>query len=123
MPVAAALALRDGVSLLVVGVHEADAVSSVLPFDESIERDARAAELEYLSSVAARWFEQGVRVRAELLEGPVARTLASYAADVDATAIVMTTHGRSGLSRVWLGSVAEAVVRESGVPVLLVRPA
>ena len=36
--------------------------------------------------------------------------------------IALTTHGRSGVSRLLLGSVAEAVVRESGCPVLVVRP-
>ncbi|HUH13074.1 MAG TPA: universal stress protein, partial [Longimicrobiales bacterium] len=36
--------------------------------------------------------------------------------------VVMTTHGRSGLSRAWLGSVADAFVRHTSVPVLLLRP-
>jgi nucleotide-binding universal stress UspA family protein len=42
--------------------------------------------------------------------------------DVDADLIVMTSHGRTGLSRSWLGSVADAVLRRSAVPVLLQRP-
>ena len=45
------------------------------------------------------------------------------AADVEqADMIVMTTHGRSGLSRLWLGSVAAKVAQGAQVPVLLVRP-
>ena len=48
--------------------------------------------------------------------------LASYAATANSDLIVMTTHGRGGLERFWLGSVADALVRASPVPVLLVRP-
>jgi hypothetical protein len=39
----------------------------------------------------------------------------------DADLIVMSTHGRSGLARLWLGHVAMNVVREAALPVLLVR--
>lgn len=42
--------------------------------------------------------------------------------EVGADLIVMTTHGRTGLSRVWLGSVADGVVHRATVPVLLIRP-
>jgi nucleotide-binding universal stress UspA family protein len=48
--------------------------------------------------------------------------LASYAAATETDLIVMTTHGRSGLARFWLGSVADALVRASRVPVLSVCP-
>jgi nucleotide-binding universal stress UspA family protein len=48
--------------------------------------------------------------------------LATYAREMEVDLVVMTTHGRSGLSRMWLGSVADGVVRRSQVPVLLLRP-
>jgi nucleotide-binding universal stress UspA family protein len=62
------------------------------------------------------------RVLAHLrLEAP-AEEIAQIAADLDADLIVMGTHGRRGLSRLLLGSVAEAVVRLAPCPVFVVRP-
>ena len=58
-----------------------------------------------------------------VLNGEPADHIRLRALDVDADLIVMTTHGRTGISRFWLGSVADAVVRHSPVPVLLLRPA
>src|SRR5690606_4165061 len=56
--------------------------------------------------------------------GPVATTILAVALETDADLIVMATHGRSGIKRAMLGSVAEEVARRSVLaPVLLVRPA
>jgi nucleotide-binding universal stress UspA family protein len=56
------------------------------------------------------------------LRGPVGPTLAEYAATSKADLIVMTTHGRGPLSRFWLGSVADELIRHSPVPLLVHRP-
>ena len=42
--------------------------------------------------------------------------------EVDADLVVMTSHGRTGISRAWLGSVADAVMRHAKIPVLMLRP-
>lgn len=55
--------------------------------------------------------------------GPVEDTILSWARHLDYDLIVMGTHGRSGLRRLLLGSVAEAILRESPIPVLVVRKA
>ncbi|MBR9988526.1 MAG: universal stress protein [Gemmatimonadetes bacterium] len=52
----------------------------------------------------------------------VAELLVRHARDHEIELIVMTTHGRSGVERAWLGSVADSVIRTSTRPVLLVRP-
>ncbi|HSJ25323.1 MAG TPA: universal stress protein [Longimicrobiales bacterium] len=52
----------------------------------------------------------------------VADVLAQHAVDVDASLIIVTTHGHGGLRRAWLGSVADSLIRMAGVPVLLIRP-
>lgn len=63
-----------------------------------------------------------VRVRAHLrLEAP-AQEIAQIAADLEADLVVVGTHGRRGIARLLLGSVAEAVVRLAPCPVLVVRP-
>ena len=59
----------------------------------------------------------GAVVRGDVVSGIVAR-----ARDVGADLIVMTSHGRTGLSRSWLGSVADGVIRAAGIPVLMLRP-
>lgn len=63
----------------------------------------------------------GVEARAVVTIGEVVPSIVRTARDEHADLIAMGTHGRSGLARVVLGSVAERVVRDSEVPVLLVR--
>ena len=77
----------------------------------------------YLAPIAAGLEAKGVRVTTELRRGdPLPEILeAAKAAKVDL--IAMTTHGRTGLGRLLFGSVAEAVLRHSEVPVFLVRGA
>lgn len=64
---------------------------------------------------------RGIEVDGTVLEGSPARRIVEHAGDVDADVIVMGTHGRGGIDRLLLGSVAERVVRASKVPVLTVR--
>jgi nucleotide-binding universal stress UspA family protein len=70
-------------------------------------------------TATAAGFEGEVETDVEV--GPPARTIVDHAVDVDADYIVMGCHGRAGVSRVLLGSVAETVVRRAPCPVLVVR--
>lgn len=54
--------------------------------------------------------------------GTPVETICRRAHEVGADLIVMTSHGRTGLSRAWLGSVADGVVRNASAPVLMLRP-
>jgi nucleotide-binding universal stress UspA family protein len=56
-----------------------------------------------------------------LLHGDIAEEIVRRARNVGTDVIVMTTHGRTGLTRALVGSVADAVIREAGVPVLILR--
>ena len=62
------------------------------------------------------------RTHGMILEGLPGSSIAQAASESDCDVIVMATHGRSGLKRTVLGSVADYVVRHVIVPVLLVRP-
>jgi nucleotide-binding universal stress UspA family protein len=76
----------------------------------------------YLEKAAADLRDRGFRVdTAELSGDPVARTISEAAREYAADLIVMTTHGRTGPKRWVLGSVAEALITCSPVPVLLQR--
>jgi len=60
-------------------------------------------------------------VETELLEGPPSREILTYAERAGCDLVVMGTHGRGGLNRLLLGSVAERVVRSAEIPVMTVR--
>ncbi|MEZ4316194.1 MAG: universal stress protein [Myxococcota bacterium] len=64
---------------------------------------------------------EGVPVGSREVFGPIASTLLQAVDDAGADLVVMGTHGRSGLARIVLGSVAEAVVHGATVPVMLIR--
>jgi nucleotide-binding universal stress UspA family protein len=88
---------------------------------EAEVRVVRDAE-EYLSAVAARLTGLGIKgVRTSVWYGPPAPAIVEAARVDKVGMIVMSTHGRSGLGRLVLGSVAESVVRGTRTPVLLVR--
>jgi nucleotide-binding universal stress UspA family protein len=82
----------------------------------------RPAEQQYLQLLAALPRASGLRIETALLEGQVTAALERYVSLMNIDLVVMTTHGRGGLSRVWLGSVADTLVRNVDVPVLLLRP-
>ena len=52
----------------------------------------------------------------------MARTLATYIRELAPDLVVMTTHGRGGIRRAWLGSVTDQLIRSAEIPVLVVRP-
>jgi len=97
-----------------------------------LENDARA----YVNDVGSRFqiadrAREIVRVdlsRAVSASNPFGETvkivaaLGRYARMQAADLIVMTSHGRGGFNRAWMGNVADAVMRGSGIPVLIVRP-
>jgi nucleotide-binding universal stress UspA family protein len=65
--------------------------------------------------------EENVRVEHRLEEGEPAKVILEVARETQASLIVMGTHGRTGLARLLLGSVAEQVLRQSSCPVLTVK--
>jgi nucleotide-binding universal stress UspA family protein len=76
----------------------------------------------YLRRVAQRLETSGFTVRTRLVSGVPADTILRLGFEEHADLIVMATHGRSGMSRMALGSVAEQVIRNADLPVVLVRP-
>ncbi|MBI2162012.1 MAG: universal stress protein [Candidatus Rokubacteria bacterium] len=77
----------------------------------------------YLEKVRERLARRGVRARIRVRAGDPATEILRAAPAERAGLIAMSTHGRTGVRRVLLGSVAEAVVRRAPLPVLLVRGA
>jgi nucleotide-binding universal stress UspA family protein len=65
--------------------------------------------------------DPSIRFEHKLLEGDPATTIVQTAEDENADFIVIGTHGRTGLTRLLMGSVAEAVVRRAKCPVLTIK--
>ena len=84
------------------------------------EQHKQAAEA-YLKRMVASTRLEGVVLSYEVLEGKVADALARWAEKSEVDLIVIASHGRSGVSRWVMGSVAERVLRSACVPVLMVR--
>ncbi|MFB6157265.1 MAG: universal stress protein [Haloferacaceae archaeon] len=99
----------------VEGGYSASAVGATSEAWYEREREDAAALLES----AADGVDGEPETRVEV--GRPAATIVEAAADEDADGVVVGSHGRNGVSRVLLGSVAEAVVRQSTVPVTVVR--
>jgi nucleotide-binding universal stress UspA family protein len=76
----------------------------------------------YLEKIAFRLKQDGCRTRFHVLEGDPADAIMGFAEREKVDVIVMSTHGRSGLSRLLMGSVAEKVTRETSHPVMLIKP-
>ena len=84
-----------------------------------IERAAATALDGILSRASRR--SPGVKVTTELRQGAAWREIDQAAVDLKADLIVLGTHGRRGIARALLGSVAEKIVRTAACPVLTVR--
>ncbi|AGB17535.1 universal stress protein UspA-like protein [Halovivax ruber XH-70] len=104
------------VVLHVVQVTRIPSDPEVSPYE--LARAEGEAILEEARELAAA---NGRAVETELVEGNAPRTIVEAIDDHDADHVVMGSTGRSGLSRVVLGSVAEAVTRRSPVSVTIVR--
>ncbi|MDD2946612.1 MULTISPECIES: universal stress protein [unclassified Acinetobacter] len=89
--------------------------------NDLIER-ARNAIVDSLAAAKAKFNEQGLEVETKLLEGQVIhREIVRAAEDSHADLIIIGSHGRTGLKKLFLGSVAQSVLGESHIPVLIVR--
>lgn len=117
-------AARSKVRLVLVHQVPATPLSvEAARFYTSMELAVRKSERGYLRRLAKQSRKPpGPQVVSALLSGPVDTTLTRYVRDSGADLVVMSTHGRGPLHRAWLGSVADHLIRNLKVPVLLVRP-
>jgi nucleotide-binding universal stress UspA family protein len=76
----------------------------------------------YLEKIATPLRKKGIQVEAVSILGRAGDAILSYAEGNNINLIAIATHGRSGLRRGVFGSVADYVLRESGLPILVIRP-
>ncbi|MCL0102582.1 universal stress protein [Dehalococcoidia bacterium] len=86
------------------------------------QKKAEAAATGYLSQVAAKLKQEGIAAQTVVVRGRAAEEILDYAKNNQVDLVIMSTHGRSGVSRWFVGSVAERVVRCCVAPVLVASP-
>ena len=84
------------------------------------ERDRILDELHDLAAECRKTSDAEIEVSLE--DGPVPDALHAYAKRNKVDLIVMSSHGRGGIARLWLGSVTDSLVRRTTIPVLVVKP-
>jgi nucleotide-binding universal stress UspA family protein len=127
VPIATRLAQAANSALHLVHVHTPGnpnpiSIEGMPVVDDQLRSLAEDHERAYLAQVASRVEGEGLTPVTARLAGSVLQALTAYGREHGASLIVMTTHGRSGFARTWLGSTAESLVRASGTPMLLLRP-
>ena len=126
LPFACSIARRTRATVQLVHVSapfqpvEMDASA---PCDATFATRDRAREHAYLNDLAHRLAaDRTIDTSVSVLDGTVADALLAHATATKVDLVVMATHGRGALSRFWLGSVTDRLVRRAPMPVLLVRP-
>ncbi len=133
LPFAQAIAKKTGASVNLAHVSCCDPPTDLLqntPFQyegvsmEAYEEQHAEERRQYLKErvEALKQNLPGSSVDSSLLEGYVTEALERQATAIDAKMVIMTTHGRTGVSRAWLGSVADSLVRHSSFPLFVIRP-
>lgn len=126
LPYVEELAKVHGSTIVFLQVIEPGA-TMVTPYDvgpyfdaELAERWAKEAET-YLQQLCEEYKAKELRSRCVVETGPVVRTILEVAQRENADVIAMASHGRSGLGRVFYGSVAAGILQQADRPLLLVR--
>lgn len=116
---ATSLARDSGATLIIAHVEEPPMAygggEMYLPAEEGDREELRRSLVKIVPS------DPGVRFEHKLLAGEPATAIVEAAEEENADLIVLGTHGRTGLTRLLMGSVAEAVVRRARCPVLTVK--
>jgi nucleotide-binding universal stress UspA family protein len=99
----------------------------VTPYDMVPYYDTELAEQviedakRYLAARQGELRDKGIEAEAIVMQGPVVRTILDVAAQKNVALIAMASHGRTGMARVFYGSVAAGVLHSADRPLLLVR--
>jgi nucleotide-binding universal stress UspA family protein len=88
---------------------------------ERMEEERKSEAADYVRRWAERLQEEGLAARWELIQGKAAEAISEYAEKKEVDLIAIATHGRSGISRWYWGSVADRILRSACMPILMVR--
>ncbi len=121
------LARKNDAELLITHAYHPPSVAQADSFAAGVyeewDRTLRLCAEEKLRPIVEDANRQGVKARALLVSGPADDAICDTASEKGADLIVMGTHGRTGVSRFFLGSVASRVISTAPCPVMTVRAA
>ena len=125
LPHAEALAKSEHAEIIILRVPNA-------PVSEYLSRDPMIAEMvyadmekeseDYVLNKVAELQKENIKVTGITKDGPVPDTILEVAEETHADMIAMSTHGRTGVSRWLMGSVADKIVHHAHIPVMLIHP-
>lgn len=129
LPIAQKIARSLGATLHLVHVHVPIIavhvgelhIGDVPLVDEMMDSQSRNQEQAYLDAIRDMLAGNGIRVTSTMLNGLVADSLARHVGEVETNLVVIATHGRGQLARLWFGSVTDALIRRTHTPLLVVK--
>ena len=89
-------------------------------YKEEVEKKKKQAEV-YLAGIKGEFREKGIESRVRVVNGPIVDAIIAAAESENVDLIAIASHGRSGLSRVFYGSVAAGILNRADRPLLLIR--
>ena len=110
------------ISTMEVAAATQSATPSTLELIEQEEHSLKNEAMAYLEGVAAPLRKEGLEVACVVLKGVAGDVIVSYTQNEPVNLIALATHGHSGLGRLVFGSVADHILRKSGLPILLIKP-
>lgn len=125
LPHAQALANSEGAEIILLRVPLApnlEFLSRNPSMAERIIEETEKETEEYLEHETAILKKAGTKVSSVMREGPIPEVILSVADEMHADVIAMSTHGRSGVQRWLMGSVADRIVHHAHIPVMLIHP-
>lgn len=122
--IASGCSVPDVILLMVYEELPRSQLAAYTPSDffEQAKKEAQKYAMEYLGKKADELKARGINASVAFEEGNPAEKILEYAKKNGVDLIIMSTHGRSGVVRWAMGSVADKVLRHSPVPVLTVAP-
>lgn len=119
------IARKDGAQIVILRVP--DHIEPKFParaYAESIrqQREAEKEAVEYVNEKVAELNAENIRAEGLTREGPVPEAILSVAEETNADMIAMSTHGWKGFHRLLKGSVAEKIVQNAHIPVMVIHP-
>lgn len=130
LPVASYIAKRCGAALSLITVvptlttvsGDNAASARLIPLSTAITLDASEEQTaQYLGTLAQRLIAAGTQASSGVARGDTTQRLLEAAASTQADLVVLATHARTGLSALWVGSVAAGIIARVDRPVLMVR--
>ncbi|MBL8061947.1 MAG: universal stress protein [Anaerolineales bacterium] len=125
LPHAEAIAKAEGAEIVILrvpAIPAAELFARDPAIANSLREDIETETKDYINKTVEILKKENFHVTGVVQEGPVPETILAVAEETHADMIAMSTHGRTGVKRWLMGSVADRVVHYAHIPVMLIHP-